>query len=72
MKEYKVIYDDPYNNDYLLIEDNGELLIVHSDYLGHENAVLFKVAIDESDWSKEKLIDFAKAVVDYLNGWRGY
>jgi hypothetical protein len=63
----KIIHGDFNDNDYLLIEEDGRYLIVHTDYFTQESAVLFELAFYVSDWSEGMIIDGAKKVVDHLN-----
>jgi hypothetical protein len=63
----KLIYGDPPNDNYILIEDHDELLIVHTDYLYQESAILFTVGHPMTDWSDDMLLNKAVEVVDSLN-----
>lgn len=68
MENGKILHGDFYDNDYLLIEEDGELLIVHADYYQYESAIIFTVGHVNTDWSDGMLLDFAKKTVDLLNG----
>ena len=52
---------------YSLIYKDGKLLIVHEDYFGYENAIVFTVGHPETDWPNSMLKDIAIKTVKLMN-----
>lgn len=67
----KVIYGDKHNDTWLIVEEDGEFLVVHEHYFTQEQAVLFSLNVD-SDWSENMILDAAKKTVDLLNAAEHY
>lgn len=62
-----IMYGNWLTSSHFLIHENEEFLIVHSDYFGQESAVAFKVAVGQSDWTVNMLLNTARFIVDKLN-----
>ena len=52
---------------YSLAYKDGKLLIVHEDYFGYENAIVFTVGHPETDWPNSMLKDIAIKTVKLMN-----
>jgi hypothetical protein len=62
-----IVYGSPLRDDYLLVREGDQYLIVHSDYLSQESAVIAKLTMPESDWSFEMLVETGIEMVKLLN-----
>ena len=67
--EQNVIYGDPVKDRYVIVQDDNYSFfnIVHTDFFYQENAILFRIGHEETDWSDNMLMDKAEKVVDFLN-----
>ncbi len=55
---------------YSLVYKDGKLLVVHEDYFGYENAIIFTVGHPETDWSNNMLKDIAVKTVKLMNKYQ--
>ena len=62
-----VIYGD-HNDEYLIVKEGEDLVVVHEHHFSYESAIIFTVGHRNTDWSSAMLLDEAKRVVDLMNG----